>query len=145
MKEGRDTVIAALDLARIGDTDDARRLLQNLRKQPELEADACYGLGLLELCRNKVNNSEAYFTRATQLDTSYADAYYQLAKIADSRGDPVTAVLYLKSALAQRPGHALAAEALAEHGVFMASFAGPMFRRNAQQRELSSTHLKGVV
>ncbi len=104
-------------MARIGDVGSASRLLHKMRRQPDLEADACYGLGLLELCRNKINDSEAYFCRAIQLDHTHADAYYQLAKIADSRGDPVTATLYLKSALAQKPGHVMAAEALAEHGV----------------------------
>ena len=94
-----------------------------MRNQPDLEADACYGLGLIELCRNNLDNSEAYFCKATQLDPSHADAYYQLAKIADTRGDPVTAMLYLKSALNYKPGHALATEALAEHGLAMEALA----------------------
>ncbi len=119
MKTGRDTVIEALNLARMGEMARASRLLQEMRNMPDLEADACYGLGLLELCRNKLNNSAAYFERATELDPAHADAYYQLAKIADTRGDPITAMLYLKSALTHKPGHALASEALAEHGVIM--------------------------
>lgn len=116
MSTGRDKVIIALNLARIGDTGVGTRLLLNLRKQPEFEADAHYGLGLIELCLNNIENSEAYFQKAISVEPSHADAYYQLAKIADSRGDPVTAKLYLKSAIAQRPGHVMAAEALAEHG-----------------------------
>lgn len=115
MKEGRDTVIEALNLARKGDIGRANRLLQRMRNQPGLEADACYGLGLIEYCRNSLDHSEAYFCKATQVDPSHADAYYQLAKIADTRGDPVTAMLYLKTALARNPGHVMAAEALAEH------------------------------
>jgi len=115
MKKGRETVIKALNLARMGDFGGASRLLQGMRKLPELEADACYGLGLIEMCRNNLDNSEAYLSKATQLDPAHADAYYQLAKVADTRGDPVTATLYLKSALAQNPGHVMAAEALAEH------------------------------
>lgn len=119
MKTGRDAVIEALNLARMGEMARASRLLQEMRNQPDFEADACYGLGLLELCRNKLNNSAAYFEKATELDSTHADAYYQLAKIADTRGDPITAVLYLKLALTQKPGHALATEALAEHGAIM--------------------------
>ncbi len=121
MRSGRETVIKALSLARTGDFTGAGRLLQQMRNDAELEADACYGLGLIELCQNRINNSEAYFTRATQLDPAHADAFYQLAKIADSRGDDVTAVLFLKSAIAQKPGHAMAAEALAEHGIPLCS------------------------
>jgi tetratricopeptide (TPR) repeat protein len=117
MKEGRDAVIEALNLARLGKIERACSILQQMRNRPDLEADAYYGLGLLELCRNKINDAEAYFSKATALDPSYADAYYQLAKIADSRGDSVTATLYLKSALAENPGHVMAAEALLEHGV----------------------------
>ena len=121
MKSGRDTVIEALNWARMGDIGRARRRLQIMRNQPDLEADACYGLGLIELCENNLDHSAAYFGKATQLDPTHADAYYQLAKIADTRGDPVTATLYLKSALTQKPGHVMAAEALAEHGEDMDS------------------------
>lgn len=128
MNTGRDTVIEALNLARMGDIGLARGLLQKTRNQPDLEADACYGLGLLDLCENNIDNSEAYFCKATLLDPTHADAYYQLAKIADTRGDPVTATLYLKSALAQKPGHVMAAEALAEHGIVMESSSGSMDR-----------------
>ena len=115
MKNGRDTVIEALNLARTGDIRRASQMLQRMRKQPDLEADACYGLGLIEYCRNSLDHSEAYLSKATQIDPTHADAYYQLAKIADTRGDPVTASLYLKTALAQNPRHVMAAEALAEH------------------------------
>ncbi len=115
MTEGRETVFEALNLARMGDIAGESGLLHKLRNRPNLEADACYGLGLIELCRNNLDDSEAYLSKATQLDPTHADAYYQLAKLADTRGDPVTATLYLKSALAQNPGHVMAAEALAEH------------------------------
>ncbi len=115
MKSGRDKVIEALNLARMGDIGRANRLLQGMRNHPDFEADACYGLGLIELCQNNLDNADAYFGKATQLDPTHADAYYQQAKIADMRGDPVTAMLYLKSALAQKPGHAMAAEALSQH------------------------------
>ncbi len=146
MKTGRDTVIEALNLARMGETGRASRLLQAMRNQPELEADACYGLGLIELCQNNVDNSEAYFCKATVVDPSHADAYYQLAKIADSRGDPVTATLYLKSAIAQKPGHVMAAEALAEHGVDVNSRSysepEPMRRNYARQMASANTNTK---
>ncbi len=115
MKSGRDKVIEALNFARMGDSGRANRLLQGMRNHPDFEADACYGLGLIELCQNNLDNADAYFCKATQVDATHADAYYQLAKIADLRGDPVTATLYLKSALAQKPGHVMAAEALAQH------------------------------
>ncbi len=115
MKSGRDKVIEALNLARMGDIGRANRLLQSMRNHPDFEADACYGLGLIELCQNNLDNADAYFGKATQLDPMHADAYYQQAKIADLRGDPVTAMLYLKSALAQKPGHVMAAEALSQH------------------------------
>ncbi len=128
MKEGRETVIKALDLARMGDYGAAGRLLQKMRNRPDLEADACYGLGLIELCRNNLDDSEAYLNKATQLDPNHADAYYQLAKLADTRGDPVTAALYLKSALARNPGHVMAAEALAEHDDVMAAKPQPAIR-----------------
>ncbi|MDJ0711579.1 MAG: tetratricopeptide repeat protein [Woeseiaceae bacterium] len=134
MKEGRETVIKALDLARMGDIGGAGRLLQKMRNRPELEADACYGLGLIELCRNNLDDSEAYFSKATQLDPNHADAYYQLAKLADTRGDPVTAALYLKSALVRNPGHVMAAEALAEHDDVVVAQSEPEIRsvdRNA--------------
>ncbi|MBT8099159.1 MAG: tetratricopeptide repeat protein [Gammaproteobacteria bacterium] len=119
MQTGRYTVIEALNLARTGGYVRARRLLCKLRKQPEFEADAFYGLGLIEWCQQNSDNAKAYFRKATQVDPSHADAFYQLAKIADSRGDPVTAELYLKSAIAVKPGHVMAMEALAKHGVIM--------------------------
>lgn len=121
MKTGRNRVIDALDLARKGDISRANRLLHEMRRAPNLEADAYYGLGLIELCQNKTKNAHGYFCKATQSDASHADAYYQLAKIADSQGDAVTAVLYLKSAVAGKSGHVMATEALEEHGVFMTS------------------------
>lgn len=130
MKNGRDTVIEAMNLARKGDIRRANRLLQRMRNQPGLEADACYGLGLIEYCRNSLDHSEAYFCRATQIDPSHADAFYQLAKIADTRGDPVTATLYLKSALAQNPRHVMAAEALAEHDDLVGSTPEPTVRHD---------------
>lgn len=115
MKTGRDTVIEALNLARLGDVGSGTRLLHEMRKQRDLEADAHYGLGLVELCRNNIERSAAYFQKAIALEPAHADAFYQLAKIADSRGDPVTAKLYLKSAIAQRPGHVMAMAALEKH------------------------------
>lgn len=121
MKNGRDTVIDCLDMARKGDLRRAKQKLLKMRTVPSLAADACYGLGLIELCQNNAKNAHDYFCRATQIDPAHADAYFQLAKIADSRGDEVTAILYLKSAVAQKPGHVMASEALEEHGVFMAS------------------------
>lgn len=117
MNTARSSVIEALDLAKAGDLSRARRQLQKMRKQPDLEAEAYYGLGLVEWCQNNSDYAEAYFRKATLLDPGHADAYYQLAKISNSRGDPVMATLYLKSALAQKPAHGLAAEALAEHDV----------------------------
>ncbi len=133
MKTGRDTVIEALNLARVGDIGRAKQLLQKMRNQPDLEADACYGLGLIEVCENNLDHSEAYFDKATQLDPTHADAYYQLAKIADTRGDPVTAMLYLKSALVQKPGHVMAAEALEEHCAAMGLQSADVTRREETQ------------
>ena len=121
MKTGRNRVIDALDLARKGDIGRANRLLHQMKKSPDLEADAYYGLGLIQLCQNNTKNAHEFFYKATQCDESHADAYYQLAKIADSQGDPMTAVLYLKSAVARKSGHVMAIEALEEHGVFAAS------------------------
>ncbi|MCH9693445.1 MAG: hypothetical protein K0U72_02955 [Gammaproteobacteria bacterium] len=121
MKTGRKRVIDALDLARKGDVSRAKMDLHEMRSAPNLEADAYYGLGLIELCQNNTKNAHGYFCKATQSDAAHADAYYQLAKIADSQGDAVTAVLYLKSAIAQDSGHIMATEALEEHGVFIAS------------------------
>ncbi len=118
MNTGRKTVIEALDFARRGDISRANRLLRKMRNIPGLAADACYGLGLIELCQNNTKNAHGYFCKATQIDTAHADAFYQLAKIADSQGDAVTAVLYLKSAIAQNAGHVMASEALEEHGHF---------------------------
>ncbi len=137
MKTGRETVIEALNRARLGDVERAKRCLLKMRKDPDLEADACYGLGLIELCQNNLENSEAYFRKATVLDPAHADSYYQLAKIADSRGDPVTAMLYFKSAIAQKPGHVMAMEALAEHGVDVAARSGSL-RRSQEKRATSS-------
>ena len=130
----------------MGDIGGAGRLLQRMRSRPDLEADACYGLGLIELCQNNLDDSEAYLSKATQLDPAHADAYYQLAKIADTRGDPVTATLYLKSALAQNPGHVMAAEALCEHDDLVGAKTEPVIRsvdRSAADPEPS--HLGGAM
>lgn len=139
MRKGRDTVIGALDLARTGDIERANRLLQRMRNQPGLEADACYGLGLIEYCRDSLDRSEAYFCKATQIDPTHADAYFQLARIADSRGDPVTATLYLRTALAQKPGHVMAAEALAEHDEMVGMQPEPPGRHDRAKSQQTGT------
>ena len=115
MDIARVKVINALNLARVGDAERATRFLIELRKQGGCEADAYYGLGLLELCKNNIEESESNFRRAISIEPSHADAYYQLAKIADSQGDPKAAKVYLESAIAQNPGHVMAIEALEEH------------------------------
>jgi tetratricopeptide (TPR) repeat protein len=109
-----------------------------MRNRPGLEAEACYGLGLIEYCCNSLDSSEAYFCKATQVDPTHADAYYQLAKIADTRGDPVTATLYLRTALAQNPGHVMAAEALGEHDEQVGSQLEPSSHRDNSQ--VAQTH-----
>jgi len=115
MNDARVKVIKALNLARVGDAERATRFLRELRKQGGCEADAYYGLGLLELCQNNIERSEAEFRKAISIEPAHADAYYQLAKIADSKGDAKIAKHYLESAIAQNPGHVMAMEALAEH------------------------------
>jgi len=143
MRNGRDTVIEALDLARTGDIGRANQRLQRMRNQSGLEAEACYGLGLIEYCCNKLDSSEAYFCKATQIDPTHADAYYQLAKIADTRGDPVTATLYLRTALAQNPGHVMAAEALGEHDDQVGSQLEPPICRDRSQVAQADTSPAG--
>lgn len=115
MRTARDTVIVALDLARFGDVETGTKLLLNLRNKPECEADAHYGLGLLEKCQDHIESSEAYFQKAISIEPDHADAYYQLAKIADARGDAITAKLYCKSAIAYKPQHERARVALQKH------------------------------
>jgi Tfp pilus assembly protein PilF len=115
MSSGRDNVIAALNLARIGDIAGANRLLHRLSKRQEFAADASYGRGLLDLCINNVDSSAEHFRKAISVDPEHADAYYQLAKIADSLGNALAAEEYLRAAIGKKPGHVMASAALEEH------------------------------
>lgn len=115
MTAGRDKVIAALDLARNGEIDRGIRLLRQNDKQPKFQADSYYGLGLIELCLNNIENAGAYFHKAITVEPAHADSFYQLGKLADSLGDPLAATQYFEAAIGQRPGHIMATLALDEH------------------------------
>lgn len=102
---------AALNLAKAGETDQARAMILELGSPAE-NASVAFGLGLLALQMKNVGDAEKFFNQTVQIDPTYADAHYLLGTLALGAKNKTKAAGYFKTALAHKPGHPQAAKEL---------------------------------
>ena len=82
-----------------------QRLLETSTLNPA-DATAHYNLGLIHARRNQLDEAQARFTKAVEIDAEEVDAHYQLGRIARAQGRWADAVAHFSEVVSRDESHA---------------------------------------